>query len=250
MGNALELRETAQPVALTSDQLKFISQTEFVPKGLRGNLSAILACVTTGRELGLGDMTALRSIHIIDGKATFSAELMVQLVRKAGHSITGDLSAETAVVVGKRRDNGDTMTVTWTLDDAKRIGLLNKDNWKKYPEDMLWARAVSALCRRLFADCFSGASYTPDELGAGDVTADELMDGEIVGELVGETEIETLSEPQRKRLFAIANENDVDKVTLKAILIEHTGQESSAAIPRDKYDAIVAAVEARKVAAA
>ncbi len=173
----LELRETGQqPVMLTSDQLKFISGTEFVPKAFRNNIPAILACVSTGRELGLGDMTSLRSIHIIDGKATFSAELMVQLVRRRGHSITFKASGESCTVHGRRVDNGDEGEFTWTLKMAERVGLLGKDNWKRFPESMLWARAVSQLCRMLFADCLAGASYTPEELGAGDVTADELME--------------------------------------------------------------------------
>lgn len=156
------------PTTLTNEQLKFIASTEFVPVGLRGNLPAILACVATGRELGIGDMISLRSIHIIDGKPTMSAELMVQLVRKRGHSITGEVSDGSATVVGTRADNGDAMTVTWTTDMAARAGLLGKGNWKKYPEAMLWARAASQLCRMLFADCFAGATYTTEELGAED----------------------------------------------------------------------------------
>jgi hypothetical protein len=153
---------------LTNDQLSYIAMTEFVPPGLRGNLPAILACVATGRALGIADMTALRSIHIIDGKATFSAELMVMLARQRGHSIQGEVSEGSATVTGKRADNGDTMVVTWTLAMADRAGLVNKQNWKKYPEAMLWARAVSQLCRELFADCFAGATYTPEELGEAD----------------------------------------------------------------------------------
>jgi hypothetical protein len=35
---------------------------------MRGNLPAILACVAMGRELGLGDMVALRTINVIDGR--------------------------------------------------------------------------------------------------------------------------------------------------------------------------------------
>jgi len=161
--------EPRQMTVLTNEQLRFIAATEFVPPGLRGNLPAILACVATGRALGIADMSALRSIHIIDGKATFSAELMVQLVRRAGHSITGDVSDGSATVTGKRADNGDTMTSTWTLAMAERAGLVNKTNWKRYPEAMLWARAVSQLCRMLFADCFAGTTYTPEELDDGDV---------------------------------------------------------------------------------
>ena len=168
--------EPQQMTALSQAQLNYIASTEFVPPGLRGNLPAIMACVATGRALGIADMTALRSIHIIDGKATFSAELMVQLVRKRGHSITGEVDDGSATVTGRRTDNGDEMTVTWTLGMAERAGLLSKGNWRKYPEAMLWARAASQLCRMLFADCFAGATYTPEELGAGDVSADELIE--------------------------------------------------------------------------
>jgi hypothetical protein len=164
-GTDLEVRHEPREMAvLTNEQLQFIAGTEFVPPGLRGNLPAILACVATGRALGIADMSALRSIHIIDGKATFSAELMVQLVRRAGHSITGEVTDGKATVTGTRADNGDSMTSTWTLEMAERAGLLNKQNWKKYPEAMLWARAASQLCRMLFADCFAGATYTPEEL--------------------------------------------------------------------------------------
>jgi hypothetical protein len=166
MSTDLAVRDTQprQLTALSTDQLQFIANTEFVPRDLRGNLPAIMACVATGRALGIADITALRSIHIIDGRPTYSAELMVMLARRAGHSIQGEVEEGRAVVRGKRIDNGDEMTVTWTIAMAERAGLLGKQNWRKYPEAMLWARAVSQLCRELFADCFAGATYVPEEL--------------------------------------------------------------------------------------
>ena len=174
MTQEIAVREAPrQMVQLSNEQLQYIANTEFVPAGLRGNLPAILACVATGRALGLPDMVALRAIHVIDGKATYSAELMVQLVRRAGHSIVGEVGEGSATVSGVRRDNGDEMTVTWTLAMAERAGLLGKQNWKKYPEAMLWARAASQLCRMLFADCFAGATYTPEELD-GDAAAEAV----------------------------------------------------------------------------
>lgn len=168
---------------LSTEQLRYIASTDFIPKSLRGNLPAILACVATGRALGLPDMAALRSIHIIDGKATFSAELMVSLVRKAGHSIQGEITDGKATVVGRRGDNGDEMTSTWTTEMAQRAGLVNKDNWKKYPEAMLWARAVSQLCRMLFADVFAGQTYTPDEAEMSDLERDEEAANDGLGDL-------------------------------------------------------------------
>lgn len=195
-GQEIAVRDYPAPTSLSNEQLQYIARTEFVPTGLRGNLPAILACVATGRALGLDDMTALRSIHVIEGKATFSAELMVQLVRRKGHSIQGEVSDGSATVTGKRADNGDTMSSTWTMAMANRAGLSGKGNWKKYPEAMLWARAVSQLCRMLFADCFAGATYTTEELGA--ESTDSYGAGaavEVVQEATIVDDVPTLVEP-------------------------------------------------------
>ena len=165
MGNAVAVRE---PNQLTTEQLSYIAGTEFVPQGLRGNKPAILACVMTGRALGLDDMSSLRLIHVVNGRPTFSAELMVQIVRRHGHSITGTVGDGKATVTGKRADTGDEMTSEWTIEMAQRAGLAGKQVWKSYPEAMLWARAVSQLCRMLFADCFAGGTYTPEEIPEAD----------------------------------------------------------------------------------
>jgi hypothetical protein len=165
----------SQPLSKAEDdalreQVRMIQQTAFVPVSYRGKPHEIYACVLTGRSLGLDPMTALRQIYIVDGKASLSAELMVALARRAGHSITGESSSQKATVIGKRGDNDDTLTVTYTLEDAKRAGIAGKQNWQKHPADMCWARAVSQLCRRLFPDVLAGVSYTPDEA---ELTPDE-----------------------------------------------------------------------------
>lgn len=169
MGNDVAIRENAPAmVRLSSEQLQYIAHTEFVPKSMRGNLPAILACVAMGRELGLGDMVSLRNIHVIDGRTALSAEVMVALVRSRGHSIQGNFSGESCTVAGKRIDNDDEITVTWTRQMAQDAGLVNKDNYKRYTPAMLWARGVSQLCRMLFADCFAGSTHTPEEITDGD----------------------------------------------------------------------------------
>jgi hypothetical protein len=201
---------------LTGEQLEYISRTELIPKSYRGNVPAIMACVATGRELGIGDMHALRSIHVVDGKATLSAELMVALVRARGHSIKGDFSPSKVTVVGVRGDNADTMTVTWTMEDAERAGLHNRPNWKNYPGAMLWARAVSQLCRMLFPDCFSGVAYIRDEFddmiveipgGALDEpvaaleVSDEVIDAELLDAQDSAGEAAPAAEPAEESLF-------------------------------------------------
>lgn len=189
MGSDVAIREDVQPqqtVRLSTDQLQYIANTEFVPKGMRGKLPQILACIAMGRELGLGDMVALNTIHVIDGRASLSAEAMVSLVRKRGHSIVGNFSGDSCTVTGVRVDNGDEMTVTWTKEMAQEAGLLSKDNYKKWRASMLWARAVSQLARMLFADCFAGSTYTPGEVPADEISSSESLHAGLDSDAVGE----------------------------------------------------------------
>lgn len=142
-----------------------VHQTPFTPKALQGKPESVLACVLYGRELGLGPMQSLNSIHVIEGRASASPELMRALVANAGHRVdVTENTNDTCVLVGTRCDTQATATVRWTLDDAKSANLLGKDNWKKYPRAMLMARATSELCRILFPDVIAGLSYTPEEL--------------------------------------------------------------------------------------
>lgn len=53
-----------------------------------------------------------------------------------------------------------------------------------------------------------------------------------------------ISDAQRKRLFAIGKKSGIDDPSLQDILVRHTGQASTAKIPKDKYEAICVEVEA------
>lgn len=186
-------------------QVQYIANTEFVPRHYRSNLPAIMACLAYGRELGLGDMESLRSIAIIDGKPSLGAETMVRLVRYRGHSITGRFGDGEVTAVGTRADNKDSIEVTWTMGMAERAGLLGKDNWKRYPESMLWARAVSQLCRMLFADCLAGLIYTEDEV--------ELEGAEKVAEALSGAQVphEAADEPDDGQWESVVSSTTTDE---------------------------------------
>lgn len=173
-GSSIELAPQAWGLA------QKIARTEFVPSGLRGKPEAVLACMLYGREAGVGEMNALAKIHVVDGRPGMSAELMRALVFQHGHEIhVEETSSTRCVVIGKRRDSERETRVVWTLDDAKRAGLAARDNWKKYPDAMLLARATAKLCRAVFPDVLAGLSYTPEELEEG-AFAEEVLEGRLV----------------------------------------------------------------------
>jgi hypothetical protein len=143
------------------------SKTAMIPKELRGRPEETFAVMAYGWELGVGPMASVRSIHMIEGVPTCSAQLMRSLIQGAGHLVQfQEVSDRKVVVQGRRRDTGAHLTVTWTLDDARRAKLLGRGNWATYPRAMLAARATSELGRLLFADVLGGISYTPEEAGA------------------------------------------------------------------------------------
>ena len=143
-----------------------ISRTAMVPPSLRNKPDEVLAVVMYGAELGIGPMQALQQIEFISGKPSAKAELLRALVLEAGHLIVVSGDRETAVAECKRKDWDEARTTTFTIGDAQLAGLLGKDGWKKYPDQMLTARVTSKACRMWFADVIAGMSYVPEEIEA------------------------------------------------------------------------------------
>lgn len=142
-----------------------IALTEFVPRDFRGRPEAVLAAILSGRELGIGPMQSLKDISIIDGRPALAAHLVLAMLRKGGVVIDqAESTDERAYIRAHRQDTGEQAEIEWTMEEAQRAGLANKDNFRKYPRDMLWARAVGRLGRRLGSDLLAGMPYTAEEV--------------------------------------------------------------------------------------
>jgi 5'-3' exonuclease len=132
-----------------------------------GSPQAVLSTVMVGRELGLPAMASLRSIHVVEGRHTLSAALMVALVLKSGLAEYFEPISFTdteATFETKRKGARNPVRLTHTIDMAKTAQLLKpSSNWEKVPTDMLVARAQSRLARMVYPDLLAGL-YTPDEL--------------------------------------------------------------------------------------
>lgn len=141
-----------------------VAGNELVPQAFWGRPEAAMTAVLMGRELGLGDMISLQRIHVIHGRPTLAAELIRGLIWRSGHRLVYlDRTAERCTIQGVRADTGSELTVTWTLDDAERAGLLKNATWRSYPRAMLDARATTELARSLFSDCVGWAVYAPED---------------------------------------------------------------------------------------
>lgn len=157
--------EVFRPIVELADHVR---GTDFVPRGLRGNAPATAAAMLYGRELGIGPMRSLRSVHMVDGTPTLAAEQMRSMVLAAGHEIAFPERSKTRCVAQGRRKGSTVYTsVEWTIQDARDMNLATKPNWRKMPRQMLVARATAELCRLIFADVIGGA-YATEEVADGD----------------------------------------------------------------------------------
>ena len=131
-----------------------------------GREAGVMMIMLAAREYGIGPAQALNGgLHIIEGKVELSARLMSALIRRSKHKLQILESTETKCVIkGQRADTGEEHTVTFTIEMAQKAGLIkDKGGWKKTPEDMLFARAMSRLARQLFSDVI-GIGYVEGEI--------------------------------------------------------------------------------------
>jgi hypothetical protein len=128
--------------------------------------AGVFAIVTCAKSLKMDPIYALNgALYYVQGKVGMGAQTMAAIIRSRGHSITKDPKSNDGICIlhGKRGDNGDTWTTSFSLDDAKRAGIC-KNVWNSYPGVMCYNRAMSFMARQLFPDIFINVGYTPDEL--------------------------------------------------------------------------------------
>lgn len=184
--------------------------------------------VLAGTEMGFGAFASMAGIHIVKGKPSVGANLMAAAVKRHPNYNYRVLehSSEVCRIEFFERWDGTMQPVgtsEMTMKEAIAAKLnqewdkqssqwKDKHNWKTYPKNMLFARAMSNGVKWYCPDVFDAPVYTPDELGA-----EVNEDGEFV-------EVETIQpiivDRDCARLFAIAGSRfDKQKLdTLKPIL--------------------------------
>lgn len=116
-------------------------------------------------DLGISRMKAYNGgFYPVNGKISMSTGLMVDMIRSKGHSIKIiEMTDEKCVIIGQRKDNGDSCKCEFNKKDAERAGLLGSQTWQKWPKPMYYNRCMSMLARVLFSDILGGNVYNEDE---------------------------------------------------------------------------------------
>ena len=132
------------------------------------------------RSMGMPDHTA-SEIHIINGQFATSAQIKRAQAFTHGYNVLPTEETDTSCTVAiTDRKTGAAVgkPYTFTMADAKRMGLLDKPgkSWHNNPSEMLFARASSRAITRYIPHVALGmvlvdevAEYSPDEVLVGEV---------------------------------------------------------------------------------
>jgi hypothetical protein len=169
---------------------------------LKGNTSAVIMTIQHGLELGMSITQSLQQIVPVNGLMSVKGDAAKALIMKSGlckEWIEEEIQAgdDSGTKITSTRKDGQKMSRTFTIKDAKRAGLwiddamvaknekLRHSPWYKYQSRMLRYRALGFIARDLYGDVLQNM-YTEDE--ARDLNEDNTVvltaDG-ITGKVMG-----------------------------------------------------------------
>jgi len=132
-----------------------------------GTVDKALMVMARGKDFGLSPSAAMELMQDIQGKLTLPAQLLVAMAKRhpdCEYFYLEDVSPDSATAVTKRKGAPKEERRTYTLEMAKRAGLLKPGGgWDKNPEDMCVWRATSKLARQVYPDATMGA-YSFEEM--------------------------------------------------------------------------------------
>lgn len=105
---------------------------------------------------------AARDYDIISNKPAKKSEAMLRDFLDAGGKVQWHSLDDTVADATFSHPAGGTVRISWNMERAVKAGLGGKDNWKKFPRQMLRSRTISEGVRTVYPMATSGL-YVPEE---------------------------------------------------------------------------------------
>lgn len=154
-------------------------------------LTLMLIC----QSEGIHPIQALKRYHIIKGRPSMRSDAMLAEFQRQGGSVEWLERTDTACKAIFSHPQGGKCPVDWTIEMARNAGLLGNDTWKKYPRQMLTARAISEGIRTVLPGVVAGI-YTPEEVADMiDITPEPKKQNKPVGNVENPAKDKTPAKP-------------------------------------------------------
>jgi hypothetical protein len=107
--------------------------------------------------------TVAQEYDIIQGRPALKAQAALSRFQAAGGRIQWTERSATACAAEFAHPQGGTLVIRWDIARAHAAQLTGKENWKKFPDQMLSARVVAEGVRAVFPACLNGV-YLAEEV--------------------------------------------------------------------------------------
>lgn len=107
--------------------------------------------------------TVAQEYDIIQGRPALKAQAALARFQAAGGSIQWTERTDKSCAAKFSHPSGGTLEIRWDMARAQAAQLTGKDNWRKFPAQMLAARVVAEGVRAVFPACLNGV-YLAEEV--------------------------------------------------------------------------------------
>lgn len=150
--------------------------------GLFGMKSAdqALALMLVAQSENRHPATVTQDYDIIQGKACRKTHSVMARFQQMGGKVEWHQLNDSIADATFSHPAGGSLRIEWTIDQAKKAKLADKDNWKNYPRAMLRARVIAEGVRAVYPAAIGGM-----------MVSEEAADAPIVEKDMGRAEVIT-----------------------------------------------------------
>lgn len=169
----IQLNDGGMPMIRTIEDAfrlaEMAMQSGLVPSGFK-NAQAVMIAWQFGAELGLTRMQSLFNIAVVNGRPSIWGKAIVGIVMSKGvledfkEHLEGTGEDRTAIVMVKRKGLASECTKRFSVAQARKAGLMAKDTYQKYVDDMITYKARARAFSTLFGDVLCGLPLAEDIL--------------------------------------------------------------------------------------
>jgi hypothetical protein len=204
---------------------ELISKTDMCPRDYKGKIADIVIAIGTGSSLGLAPIPSLHNISVINGRPAIWGDGARALLLSHRDCLDieewfeGSEEDKTLTAFCKitRRGKKSPFIAKFSMNDALKAGLINKDIYKKYLRRMLQCRSFGFASRDAFSDVLKGV-ITQEEANDYKVTKDvkESIDTEILDAILGNKIDEPVEDEEIivKAIYKIQSTSNIEELNM------------------------------------
>lgn len=192
-------------------QANRLAASGLVPDALAGKPDAVLAVILFGEQYGLAPAHSVAQLWIIKNRIVPSSQVLAGVAMRAGHEVRiEESSSERCTVAIRRRGTDFWQRATWTIQDAERAKLTDKDLWKTYTADMLAHATMRRAVKRICPDVLLGIDDGGD-------------DGRAISDVLHRVTADDL-QAEAEQIVDVSLDDDPDDI-VDAELVDHAGHD-------------------------